>query len=76
LLHEAGTTYNGFQPTFDTDVFDNLDLLEKSTVFGFNDFSLTAGSNKVDYTVGIIECIFGSHSPTEFNVGHTFSVSR
>jgi iron complex outermembrane receptor protein len=25
LLHDAGTTYNGFQPTFhNTDVFDNL----------------------------------------------------
>jgi iron complex outermembrane receptor protein len=21
LLHEAGTTYNGFQPTFETDIF-------------------------------------------------------
>jgi iron complex outermembrane receptor protein len=47
-------TYNGFQPTFETDIFDNLGSIGvRSNVFGFNaDFSLTAGSNKVDYTVG------------------------
>jgi hypothetical protein len=44
------TTYNGFQPTFETDIFDNLGSIIRSNVFGF--FSLTAGSNKVDYTVG------------------------
>jgi iron complex outermembrane receptor protein len=27
ITNDAGTTYNGFQPTFNTDVFDNLDLL-------------------------------------------------
>jgi iron complex outermembrane receptor protein len=61
LLHEAGTTYNGFQPTFETDIFDNLGSIGvRSNVFGFNaDFSLTAGSNKVDYTVGNSKCIFG-----------------
>ncbi|MBC5838101.1 TonB-dependent receptor [Flavobacterium muglaense] len=77
LLHAAGTTYNGFQPTFNTDVFDNLGSVGiKSTVFGFNsDFSLTAGSNKVDYTVGsTLNPTLGANSPTEFNVGgYTFS---
>jgi iron complex outermembrane receptor protein len=40
-------------------------------VFGFNaDFSLTAGSNKVDYTVGnTLNVSLGANSPTEFNVG-------
>jgi hypothetical protein len=39
---------------FETDIFDNLGSIGvRSNVFGFNaDFSLTAGSNKVDYTVG------------------------
>jgi iron complex outermembrane receptor protein len=77
LLHEAGTTYNGFQPTFETDIFDNLGSIGlRSTVFGFNaDFSLTAGSNKVDYTVGnTLNVSLGANSPTEFNVGgYSFS---
>lgn len=77
LLHPAGTPYNGFQPTFNTDVFDNLGSIGiRSTLFGFNsDFSLTAGSNKVDYTVGsTLNVSLGASSPTEFNVGgYTFS---
>ena len=77
LLHEAGSTYNGFQPTFNTDIFDNLGSIGiRSNVFGFNaDFSLTAGSNKVDYTVGnTLNVSLGATSPTEFNVGgYTFS---
>jgi iron complex outermembrane receptor protein len=53
LLHDAGTTDNGFQPTFKTDIFYNLGSIGlKTTLFGFNsDFSLTAGFNKVDYTI-------------------------
>lgn len=77
LLHAAGTTYNGFQPTFNTDVFDNLGSVGiKSTLFGFNsDFSLTAGSNKVDYIIkNTLNVSLGANSPTEFNGGgYTFS---
>jgi hypothetical protein len=52
------------------------DLLVRSNVFGFNaDFSLTAGSNKVDYTVGnSLNVSLGANSPTEFATGgYTFS---
>jgi hypothetical protein len=48
----------------------------RSNVFGFNaDFSLTAGSNKVDYTVGnSLNVSLGANSPTEFATGgYTFS---
>ncbi|MFV5684330.1 TonB-dependent receptor [Flavobacterium sp. GB2R13] len=77
LLHEAGTPYNGFQPTFNTDVLDNLGSIGlRSTLFGFNsDFSLTLGSNKVDYTVkNTLNVSLGANSPTEFKSGgYTFS---
>jgi iron complex outermembrane receptor protein len=77
LLHAAGTPYNGFQPTFNTDVLDNLGSVGvRSTLFGFNsDFSLTAGSNKVDYTVkNSLNVSLGANSPNEFNTGgYTFS---
>ena len=77
LLHAAGTTYNGFQPTFNTDVFDNLGSVGiKSTLFGFNsDFSVTAGSNRIDYMVkNTINVSLGANSPTEFKSGgYTFS---
>jgi iron complex outermembrane receptor protein len=39
LLHEAGTTYNGFQPTFETDIFDNLGSIIRSNVFGVFQFN-------------------------------------
>jgi iron complex outermembrane receptor protein len=47
----------------------------RSNVFGFNaDFSLTAGSNKVDYTVGNSLNVSLGASPTEFATGgYTFS---
>jgi iron complex outermembrane receptor protein len=77
LLHAAGTPYNGFQPTFNTDVYDNLGTVGlRTTLLGFNsDFSLTTGSNKVDYTVeNSINPSLGANSPTEFNTGgYTFS---
>ncbi|NRT16618.1 iron complex outermembrane receptor protein [Flavobacterium sp. 28A] len=77
LLHDAGTTYTGYQPTFNTDIFDNLGSIGlRTSILGFSsDFSLTTGSNKVDYTVGSTwNPILGADSPTEFNVGgYTFS---
>jgi iron complex outermembrane receptor protein len=73
LLHEAGTTYNGFQPTFETDIFDNLGSIGvRSNVFGFNADFLR--SNKVDYTVGNSLNVSLGASPTEFATGgYTFS---
>ncbi|WP_366183763.1 TonB-dependent receptor [Flavobacterium ovatum] len=77
LLHAPGTTYNGFQPTFNTDVFDNLSSAGiKTNLLGFNaDFSLTTGMNKVDYTVkNSLNVDLGAGSPTEFKAGgYTFS---
>ncbi|MFV8347518.1 TonB-dependent receptor [Flavobacterium sp. ZB4P13] len=77
LLHKPGTTYNGFQPTFNTDVLDHLGSVGlRSTLFGFNsDFSFTAGSNAVDYTVkNTLNVSLGANSPTEFKSGgYTFS---
>jgi iron complex outermembrane receptor protein len=77
LLHAAGTPYNGFQPSFNTDVLDNLATVGlKSNIVGFNsDFSFTAGSNAVDYTVkNSINPSLGANSPTEFKTGgYTFS---
>jgi iron complex outermembrane receptor protein len=77
LFHEAGAPYNGFQPTFNTDVLDNLGSIGiRSILFGFNsDFSLTAGSNAVDYTVeNSLNVSLGANSPTEFDTGgYTFS---
>ncbi len=77
LLHEAGTTYNGFQPTFETDIIDN------SATAGFNfgigefnvDFSGTYGRNDVDYMVNnSLNPILEGNSPTSFDVGgYTFN---
>jgi iron complex outermembrane receptor protein len=76
LLHEAGTTYNGFQPTFETDIRDNNNTLGvKFMVEGFNvDASGTFGRNAVDYMVNnSLNPALGANSPTSFDVGaYTF----
>lgn len=76
LLHEAGTTYNGFQPTFETDIRDNNNTLGvKFSVADFNvDASGTFGRNAVDYMVNnSINPALGANSPTSFDVGaYTF----
>jgi iron complex outermembrane receptor protein len=76
LLHEAGTTYNGFQPTFETDIRDNNNTLGvKFMVEGFNvDASGTFGRNAVDYEVNnSLNPALGANSPTSFDVGaYTF----
>ena len=72
LLHEAGTTYQGFQPTFETDIVDNIDGLGvKFELGGFNiDLSGTFGINTVDYTIGnTLNPDLGADSPTRFNAG-------
>jgi len=77
LLHEAGTEYQGFQPTFETDVRDNYNTLgAELNLFGFNvDISGTYGRNAVDYEVGnSINPALGANSPTRFDVGaYSFS---
>ena len=77
LLHEPGTTYNGFQPTFETDIRDNNNTLGvKFEVSGFNvDVSGTYGRNAVDYMVNnSLNPVLGANSPTSFDVGaYTFS---
>jgi len=76
LLHEEGTTYNGFQPTFETDIRDNNNTLGvKFIVEGFNiDASGTFGRNAVDYMVNnSLNPALGANSPTSFDVGaYTF----
>ncbi len=72
LLHDAGTTYEGFQPTFETDIADNLfGAGMKFEFLGFNaDLSVTYGGNSVDYTIGnTLNPDLGADSPTTFNAG-------
>ena len=72
LLHDAGETYNGFQPTFETQVNDFFGTAGYRTELnGWNaDFSVSTGSNSVDYTVGnSINVSLGASSPTEFDAG-------
>ncbi|WP_299433738.1 TonB-dependent receptor [uncultured Maribacter sp.] len=77
LLHDASEEYNGFQPTFDTDIRDNnLTAGIKTEVLGFHmDISGTYGRNAVDYTVNnSLNPALGASSPTSFDVGgYTFS---
>jgi iron complex outermembrane receptor protein len=77
LLHDAGTAYQGFQPTFETDVIDaNFTLGSKWKMGEFDvDLSGTYGSNSVDYEVNnSLNTSLGAASPTSFNVGgYSFS---
>ncbi|NND26259.1 MAG: TonB-dependent receptor, partial [Flavobacteriaceae bacterium] len=77
LLHEAGTTYQGFQPTFETDIRDNNATLGvKFEALDFNvDVSGSFGRNAVDYMVNnSLNPVLGASSPTSFDVGaYTFS---
>lgn len=79
LLHEAGTEYQGFQPTFETDVRDNnITTGIKWNLLGFNvDLSGTFGRNAVDYEVNnTLNIDLGARSPTSFDVGaYSFSNS-
>ncbi|WP_245167526.1 TonB-dependent receptor [Croceivirga sp. JEA036] len=76
LLHSEGTAYNGFQPTFETDIRDNnFTVGIRSIVLGFDmDISGTQGRNAVDYEVNnSINPDLGANSPTSFDVGaYTF----
>ncbi len=72
LLHAPGTKYEGFQPTFETDIVD------RTIVVGFTgqkmgwdyDLSLTTVGNAVDYTIGnTINYALAELSPTQFYAG-------
>ncbi len=72
LLHEEGTTYNGFQPTFETFTFDNQFTAGfRSQTNGWAyDISYNYGSNSVDYLIGnTLNLDLAEASPTEFNAG-------
>jgi iron complex outermembrane receptor protein len=77
LLHEEGTEYQGFQPTFETKVRDNYNTLGVEwELLGFDiDLSGTYGRNAVDYEVGnSLNPALGADSPTTFDVGaYSFS---
>ncbi|WP_190810218.1 TonB-dependent receptor [Flagellimonas sp. S3867] len=76
LLHSPNEEYNGFQPTFETDIRDNnFTVGVKTKVLGFNtDISGTHGRNAVDYEVNnSLNPALGASSPTSFDVGaYTF----
>ncbi|MGH1363845.1 MAG: TonB-dependent receptor [Calditrichia bacterium] len=72
LLHEAGTEYQGFQPTFDTDVLDvSGSAGYRGNRSGWNyDLSYSFGMNSVDYNIGnTLNPALGADSPTEFDAG-------
>lgn len=72
LLHNENEEYNGFQPTFETDIRDNnFTVGFKSELLGFDvDLSGTYGRNAVDYIVSnSLNPSLGANSPTVFDVG-------
>ncbi|MBA6156104.1 TonB-dependent receptor [Tenacibaculum sp. S7007] len=72
LLTPSGETYNGFQPTFETDIQDILFTAgSKFKLGGFDaDLSATFGSNSVDYTIdNTLNLSLGANSPTNFDAG-------
>ncbi len=73
LLTPPGEEYNGFQPTFETDIRDvSITVGNRWEMFnGWNfDLSYTFGRNAVDYTIGnSINVALGANSPTEFDPG-------
>ena len=72
IHHADGATYNGFQPTFETDIFDNnLALGLRGQTRGWEyDVSYTLGRNEVDYSVAnSLNTDLGAQSPTFFETG-------
>lgn len=72
LLHAAGTDYQGFQPTFETNIQDILFTVGSKFKLGeFNaDVSANYGGNSVDYDVNnSLNLSLGKDSPTNFDVG-------
>lgn len=78
LIHEPGTEYQGFMPTFEVDIRDNsFTFGNKWQMFGeWNfDISYTFGRNAVDYEVSnSLNRGLGASSPTNFRPGgYSFS---
>ncbi len=72
LLHAAGTTYIGYQPTFEGDLIDyNATLGFKNESNGWkHDASFTVGGNQQLYTVeNTLNRTLGAASPTSFKPG-------
>ncbi len=73
LLTPEGQPYNGFQPTFETDIRDNtISVGNRWEMFGDwkFDVSYTFGRNAVDYLIGnTINVALGASSPTQFDPG-------
>lgn len=70
-LHNGGE-YQGFQPTFETDIQDILFTAGSKFKLGDFDADLSAsfGRNSVDYTIGnSINTSLGANSPTSFDAG-------
>lgn len=72
IMHAPGTTYQGFQPTFESEILDNtlaFGLRGKKRDWNY-DVSIDLGGNSVDYTVGnTLNVGLGQESPTDFNAG-------
>ena len=72
LLTPSGQEYVGFQPTFETSIYDvTFSVGTRNNFNGWNtDISLTTGSNSVDYLIGnTINVALLPNSPTEFDAG-------
>ena len=72
LLHDSGTEYQGFQPTFETTITDNNHTIGlEFNALGFDvDLSGTYGRNGVDYMVNnSLNPALGAQSPISFDVG-------
>lgn len=72
IFHKPGTAYNGFQPTFETDIYDHtLGFGVQGNLAGWDvDLSSTRGSNSVDYTIGnTLNPSLKKLSPTRFSAG-------
>ena len=72
LLTPSGQPYNGFQPTFETDINDYTFTVGNKYQFGDwkTDLSLTTGGNDVAYTIGnTINPALLPNSPTSFDAG-------
>ncbi len=72
LLHDPGSKYEGFQPTFETDIFDNtliIGIKGKKADWQY-DMSIDYGNNQVYYTINnTLNIGLKAQSPTNFDAG-------
>ena len=72
IFHGKGEDYQGFQPSFESDIFDHtFSFGVKGEKGGWQyDISNTLGGNTVDYTIGnTLNPALGANSPTTFFAG-------